>query len=157
MAHIQLIFHFRYIVVSKESYLLFKFIFSWLPQSTKFDVFQESFFNFFASRTNLVLKHFPIQPGQSFCSGFTIISENWLLLSFSAFSKKLKLKDKLSDNHRKTICRLFCILPDIPFIKSERELDYHLQAVNIGVVSQVAEWIMTVNAFILSIPTASRC
>ena len=50
-----------------------------------------------------------------------------------------KLKEKFSDNLGQKVCRLFHVLAQFQFTKSEAELDYHQQKVNERVASRVVE------------------
>ena len=59
---------------------------------------------------------------------------------FNAFLNKEKLKEKLSDNLRQNICRLFALFStQFVFATSEKELDYYHQKVNVRVAPRVSK------------------
>ena len=113
-------------------------------QRPKFVMFQKELFCNLASRTNLILKTIPIAGWQYFWKGFRFILHKadhfW---SFCPFLKKQKLNEKFSDNLQQNICRLFNVLAQFLFAKSEMELDSYHQKVNVWVVSPFSEQLKT--------------
>ena len=54
-------------------------------------------------------------------------------------------KNHESDNHKQNVCKFFHALAQFPFTKSDSELDYCHEEVNVGVASRVAERLKTLN------------
>ena len=50
-----------------------------------------------------------------------------------------------SDNQEQNICKFFHALAQFPITKSDSELDYYHEEVNVGVASRVAERLKTLN------------
>ena len=69
-----------------------------LPQSPKFDIFQEVLFCTLASSINLILKAVPIKTGHIYVNILVFLVNTGHFLIFCAFLKKLKLKEKISNN-----------------------------------------------------------
>ena len=69
-----------------------------LRQSPKFDIFQEVLFCTLASSINLILKAVPIKTGHIYVNILVFLVNTGHFLIFCAFLKKLKLKEKISNN-----------------------------------------------------------
>ena len=63
--------------------------------------------------------------------------------SFRAFLKKQILNEKFSDDLQQNLCRLFHVLAQFLFAKSETELDSYHQKVNVRVVSPISAQLKT--------------
>ena len=78
-----------------------------------------------------------MKRGAIYIQFLVFYTKNGMFFNLCAFFKKLKLKRKIPDNHIKTICRLFLILVQYLLTKSERELDYYNQKVDIRVAQRI--------------------
>ena len=93
--------------------------------------------------TNLVLTVAPIKVGQYYVDFVVFSTKDGSSLSLSALAKKLKLKEKFSNNREKIICRLFHNFAQFLFTISERKLDYYHQKMIIQFSSRVAKRLQT--------------
>ena len=73
----------------------------------------------------------------------SVSAKNWSFLRLPCIFKEVKTKRKNTENCKKDFSIHLHFSTQIPFITSERELDYFHQNVNIRVTSQVAERFQT--------------